>query len=94
MFRGYEADDPTREQVDIQLQARVQALHQRHLLPQGASERKWERYHDRFDLAKEPHEPFRFGWVAEIDPTTPASPRAGAPPSAGSSTRGDHHPHP
>jgi uncharacterized protein len=52
--------------------ARVKALHQRYLLPQGASERKWERYHDRFDLAKEPHEPFRFGWVVEIDPYDPA----------------------
>jgi uncharacterized protein len=33
----------------------------------------WSRYHDRFDLAKEPNEPNRFGWIVEIDPFDPAS---------------------
>ncbi len=33
----------------------------------------WGRFHDRFDLAKEPHEPNRFGWIVEIDPRDPAS---------------------
>lgn len=47
------------------------AIHARYGLPTGASQRKWERYHDRFDLAKEPNEPFRFGWVVEIDPYDP-----------------------
>jgi secreted PhoX family phosphatase len=28
----------------------------------------WSRHVDRFDFAKEPHEPNRFGWVVEIDP--------------------------
>jgi secreted PhoX family phosphatase len=51
--------------------ARVKALHERYLLPTGASERKWEAHHDRFDLTKEPNEPFRFGWVVEIDPYDP-----------------------
>ncbi len=27
----------------------------------------------RFDLTAEPHEPFRFGWVVEIDPFDPTS---------------------
>ncbi|HEY8477181.1 MAG TPA: PhoX family phosphatase [Chloroflexota bacterium] len=48
------------------------AVHRRYGLPGGASERKWERFYDRFDLAQEPNEPFRFGWVVEIDPYDPA----------------------
>jgi secreted PhoX family phosphatase len=33
----------------------------------------WERFDDRFDLAKQPNEVNRFGWVVEIDPLDPAS---------------------
>lgn len=33
----------------------------------------WGRFHDRFDTAKEPNEPNRFGWVVEINPFDPAS---------------------
>ncbi|WP_306364765.1 PhoX family phosphatase [Nocardia sp. CC227C] len=35
--------------------------------------RGWERYDKRFDLAAEPNEPNRFGWVVEVDPWDPAS---------------------
>ena len=33
----------------------------------------WARFHDRFDIGKEPNEIHRFGWVVEIDPFDPNS---------------------
>jgi uncharacterized protein len=38
-----------------------------------ATTRKWERFDRRFDLAREPNEANRFGWVVELDPTDPDS---------------------
>ncbi|GGP38901.1 phosphatase [Saccharothrix coeruleofusca] len=35
--------------------------------------RKWERFDKRFDLAQEPNEANRFGWVVEVDPLDPTS---------------------
>jgi uncharacterized protein len=52
---------------------RIAAWHRRYGLSAGASQRKWERFYDRFDLAKEPNEPFRFGWTVELDPYDPES---------------------
>lgn len=47
------------------------AIHSRYGLPSGASELKWETFFPRFNLATEPNEAFRFGWVVEIDPYNP-----------------------
>ncbi|MFF5172734.1 PhoX family protein [Micromonospora sp. NPDC000089] len=35
--------------------------------------RKWDRADERFDLAKNPNEANRFGWIVEIDPFDPES---------------------
>ncbi|GGL90541.1 hypothetical protein GCM10010129_38050 [Streptomyces fumigatiscleroticus] len=39
----------------------------------GATERKWERFDKRFDVAREPNEVHRFGYVVEFDPYDPDS---------------------
>jgi secreted PhoX family phosphatase len=39
----------------------------------AASTRKWERFDKRWDLAQEPNEVNRFGWVIELDPHDPDS---------------------
>lgn len=48
------------------------AMHTRYGLTTAATQRLWEQFHDRFDLTKEPNEPFRFGWVVEVDPFDPS----------------------
>lgn len=37
----------------------------------GQSEYGWENHYDRFDVSKEPNEPYHFGWVVEVDPFDP-----------------------
>ncbi len=49
----------------------LRALHQRYGV--GTGRYGWERFHDRFDLMKDPHEPNRFGWIVEVDPYDPRS---------------------
>jgi secreted PhoX family phosphatase len=58
-----------RGKLDVVQDAGLQALHKRYGI--GTDRGRyitWGRDHDRFDLAKEPNEPNRFGWVVEIDP--------------------------
>ncbi|TIN20824.1 MAG: PhoX family phosphatase [Mesorhizobium sp.] len=40
-------------------------------IPEGAYE--WAAHYDRFDLAKEPNEANRFGWIVEVDVNDPTS---------------------
>lgn len=49
----------------------VKAAHARYGVTTGPTGRLWEKFYDRYDLTKEPNEPFRFGWVVEIDPYDP-----------------------
>ncbi|MGK3937138.1 PhoX family protein [Streptomyces caeruleatus] len=49
------------------------ATDKRYGIGTGASERKWERFDRRFDVAQEPNEPHRFGYVVELDPYDPSS---------------------
>jgi uncharacterized protein len=52
----------------------VKARLARYGMTGGASERKWERFDKRFDLAQEPNEANRFGWIVELDPFSPDEP--------------------
>jgi secreted PhoX family phosphatase len=47
------------------------ANYDRYGVPQGSYE--WANFYDRFDVAKEPNEPNRFGYVVEVDPMDPTS---------------------
>ncbi|MGQ9368514.1 PhoX family protein [Azospirillum sp. A39] len=63
-FNGYfwgKADESTAEGK----------AHKRYGVPGGWY--NWGVYHDRFDIAKEPNEPHRFGWIVEIDPYDPTA---------------------
>jgi secreted PhoX family phosphatase len=51
--------------------ADIKAAHTRYGVTSGATGRRWENFYDRYDASKEPNEPFRFGWVVEIDPYDP-----------------------
>jgi uncharacterized protein len=51
----------------------TKASHLRYGVMGAATGRGWERVYDRFDSKKSPNEPFKHGWVVEIDPDDPAS---------------------
>ncbi|MBC2905297.1 PhoX family protein [Streptomyces cupreus] len=49
------------------------ATDKRYGIGTGATERKWELFDKRFDVAQEPNEVHRFGYVVELDPYDPHS---------------------
>ncbi|HSF33726.1 MAG TPA: PhoX family phosphatase [Candidatus Tectomicrobia bacterium] len=49
----------------------VQKVHRRYGIGNGRY--GWTRFHERFDIGKEPNEANRFGWIVEIDPYDPQS---------------------
>ncbi|MDH6585997.1 secreted PhoX family phosphatase [Streptomyces sp. SAI-208] len=51
----------------------TRATDKRYGIGTGASERKWEQFDKRFDVAQEPNEVHRFGYVVELDPYDPSS---------------------
>ncbi|HSF32830.1 MAG TPA: PhoX family phosphatase [Candidatus Tectomicrobia bacterium] len=56
--------------IDNIVDASVRSIHKRYGLHDQYG---WARYHDRFDVGKEPNEALRFGWVVEVDPYDPRS---------------------
>jgi len=52
--------------------ATIRAAHSRYGVSNGATGRRWENFYSRFNTVAEPNEPFRFGWVVEIDPQNPS----------------------
>ncbi|WP_027004401.1 PhoX family protein [Corynebacterium halotolerans] len=55
------------------LDPRVKESLDRFGIGEGESGRKWERFDDRFDVAKEPNEVNRFGYIVELNPLDPDS---------------------
>ena len=47
--------------------------HKRYGIKAAPSKYQWHDSDERFDVAKHPNEPHRFGWVVEIDPNDPTS---------------------
>jgi uncharacterized protein len=49
------------------------ASYERYQVGRAGRPRAWRTVDPRFDLTLEPHEPFRFGWIVEVDPHRPGS---------------------
>jgi secreted PhoX family phosphatase len=63
-FHGYFGSDQEAELSDD---------HARYGVKAGDTRYQWHKHDPRFDVAKNPQEPNRHGWVVEIDPNDPSS---------------------
>ena len=70
-FQFYFANFDNVEFGEITDGARLEKIGNRYGVRGTDTLTRFERYYDRFDLTKEPHEVNRFGWVVEIDPYDP-----------------------
>lgn len=52
----------------------AQRVHERFGNRRRDSLYRWEYVDPRFDLARSPNEPFKFGWIVELDPLDPSQP--------------------
>jgi secreted PhoX family phosphatase len=66
-FNGYFDHRPPADAIDADLAA----SYDRYGI--SGSGRGWSEVDPRFDLTAEPHEPFRHGWIVELDPYDPTS---------------------
>ena len=70
------------------LDSRYAASYARYGITGAPATRGWSEVDPRFDLTTEPHEPFRFGWIVEIDPRDPTSDAAQAHDARAPEARG------
>lgn len=63
-FHGYFSGELPADHPEV-------ANYERYGVPEGGYD--WANFYDRFDLAKEPNEPNRFGWIVEVDVMDPTS---------------------
>jgi len=74
-FNGYFVN-PTGDVVGVAAGDQKLAIirgQSRYGITKGGFGYRWHEFDERFDAARHPHEPNRFGWVVEIDPWDPTS---------------------
>ena len=54
--------------------AKIGPDHRRYGIREAGFGYRWHEFDERFDVARHPNEPNRFGWVVEIDPWNPSRP--------------------
>jgi secreted PhoX family phosphatase len=51
----------------------ARSRYKRYGMEDSVTARRWENFDDRFDIRKEPQEPYRFNYIIEVDPWDPTS---------------------